>query len=51
MKFDAPFTPGALMRGVIVPTTVNAKVANAQKPYEGIPIEITIVETNFRSPG
>jgi uncharacterized protein YndB with AHSA1/START domain len=42
MKFDGPFTPGASMRGVIVPTRVNAEVAKAQKPYEGLPIEITI---------
>jgi uncharacterized protein YndB with AHSA1/START domain len=42
MKFDGPFAPGASMRGVIVPTTVNAEVANAQKKYEGMPFEITI---------
>jgi uncharacterized protein YndB with AHSA1/START domain len=42
VKFDGPFTPGASMRGVIVPTQVNAEVANAQKPYEGLPFEITI---------
>jgi hypothetical protein len=30
------------MRGIIVPTTVNAEVARAQKPYEGTPFEITI---------
>jgi uncharacterized protein YndB with AHSA1/START domain len=30
------------MRGVIVPTTVNAIVASAQKKYEGTPFEITI---------
>lgn len=42
MKFDGPFLPGAKMRGVIVPTTVNAEVAKAQKPYEGMPFEITI---------
>jgi uncharacterized protein YndB with AHSA1/START domain len=42
VKFDGPFTPGASMRGVIVPTKVNAEVANAQKPYEGLPFEITI---------
>ncbi|HEX8985911.1 MAG TPA: SRPBCC family protein [Bryobacteraceae bacterium] len=42
MKFDSPFTPGACMRGVIVPTTVDAEVARAQKPYEGIPFEIAI---------
>ncbi len=42
MKVDGPFTPGAVMRGVIVPTQVNAEVAAAQKQYEGKPIEITI---------
>ena len=42
MKFDGPFVPGAKMRGVIVPTTVNAEVAKAQKEYEGLPFEITV---------
>jgi uncharacterized protein YndB with AHSA1/START domain len=42
VKFDGPFTPGASMRGVIVPTKVNAEVAKAQKPYEGKPFDITI---------
>jgi uncharacterized protein YndB with AHSA1/START domain len=42
MTFDSPFTPGATMRGVIVPTTVNAEVAKAQQEYEGMPVEINI---------
>jgi uncharacterized protein YndB with AHSA1/START domain len=42
VKFEGPFTPGASMRGVIVPTKVNAEVAKAQKPYEGKPFDITI---------
>jgi uncharacterized protein YndB with AHSA1/START domain len=42
MKFDGPFRPGACMRGVIVPTTVDADVAKAQKEYEGRPFEITV---------
>ena len=42
MKFDGPFTPGASMRGVIVPTTVNAGVAKSQKEYEGLAFEILI---------
>ena len=42
VKFDGPFTPGALQRGVIVPTTVDADVAKAQQPYSGMPFEITI---------
>jgi uncharacterized protein YndB with AHSA1/START domain len=42
MKFDGPFAPGASMRAAIVPTTVDAEVAKAQKPHEGIPFEIAI---------
>jgi uncharacterized protein YndB with AHSA1/START domain len=42
MKFDGPFVPGALMRGVIVPTKVNAEVAKAQRKYDGMAVEITI---------
>ena len=42
LKFDGPFQPGALMRGVIAPTTVNADVAKAQKKHEGVAFEITI---------
>ena len=42
MKFDGPFVPGASVRGVIVPTTVNDEVANAQKQHEGLPFDITI---------
>lgn len=42
LKFDGPFTPGALRRGVIVPTTVDADVAKAQQEYAGMPFEITV---------
>jgi len=42
MKFDGPFVQGARMRGVIVPTTVNAEVAKAQKEYEGLPFDIVV---------
>jgi uncharacterized protein YndB with AHSA1/START domain len=42
VKFEGPFTPGASMRGVIVPTTVDATVAKAQQEYEGLPFEITV---------
>jgi len=42
MKFDGQFTPGAPVRGVIVPTSVDPEVARAQQPYEGTPFEITI---------
>jgi uncharacterized protein YndB with AHSA1/START domain len=42
MKFAAPFTAGAVIKAVMVPTKVNAKVAEAQKPYEGMSFEITV---------
>jgi uncharacterized protein YndB with AHSA1/START domain len=42
MKFDGPFVVGAKMRCSIAPTKVNAEVAKAQKPHQGIPFEITI---------
>jgi len=42
MKFDGPFAPGAVIRAVVVGTTVNAEVARAQKQYQGIAFEITI---------
>ena len=42
MKFDGPFAPGASMRGVIVPNTVNAEVAKARKEHHGKAFEITI---------
>src|SRR6202047_3924999 len=41
-RFDGPFTPGARLHGVIVPTGVDAEVAKAQQPYEGKPFEITV---------
>jgi uncharacterized protein YndB with AHSA1/START domain len=42
IRFDGPFAPGACMRGVLVPTTVNAAVGKAQKEFEGKQFEITI---------
>jgi uncharacterized protein YndB with AHSA1/START domain len=42
VKFDGPFKQGAVVRGVISPTAVDAEVAKAQKPYEGMPFEITV---------
>lgn len=42
MTFDGPFAPGAVMRGTLAPTTVDAEVAKAQQPYEGLPVEFTI---------
>lgn len=42
VRFDAPFTPGAHISGVIKPTTVDAEVAAAQAPYEGKAFDITV---------
>src|SRR6267378_3449907 len=44
MKFDGPFTPGAIARGVISPSKVNAEVAKAQKVHEGLALEIAIAQ-------
>lgn len=42
VRFDGPFAPGVCMRGTLVGTTVDSKVAKAQKEHEGIPFEIII---------
>jgi uncharacterized protein YndB with AHSA1/START domain len=42
VKFDSPFAPGAVMRGVIVPTTVDAEVAKGQEAYEVKAFEIVV---------
>jgi uncharacterized protein YndB with AHSA1/START domain len=42
VRFDGPFIPGTVLRGVTVPTRVDAEVAKAQQPYEGTPFEITV---------
>ena len=42
VKFDAPFAPGAALRGAIVGTTVDPEVAKMQKAFEGKPFQITI---------
>jgi uncharacterized protein YndB with AHSA1/START domain len=42
VKFDAPFTPGARIRGKIIGTAVDTEVARLQTQYEHIPFEITI---------
>jgi uncharacterized protein YndB with AHSA1/START domain len=42
VRFEAPFSPGAALRGVNLPTIVNAEIAAAQKPYEGTAFDKTI---------
>lgn len=42
VKFDRPFMAGAVLRGIIVPTSVDAEVAKGQQPYAGMSFEITV---------
>jgi uncharacterized protein YndB with AHSA1/START domain len=42
VKFDAPFKPGASMRGQLVGTSVDAEVAKMQKQYVHKPFEMTV---------
>jgi uncharacterized protein YndB with AHSA1/START domain len=42
MALDGPFRPGAPIRGVIVPTTVDPDVAKTQEPYRGTPVEMMV---------
>jgi uncharacterized protein YndB with AHSA1/START domain len=42
VKLDAPFSPGALVRGTIVGTVADSAVAAAQKRFEGAAFEITV---------
>jgi uncharacterized protein YndB with AHSA1/START domain len=44
VRFDGPFRPGAVLQGVIVPTTVDPEVAKTQEPYEGARFEITVAQ-------
>lgn len=42
LKFNEPFVAGKPLRGVLVPSTVNAEVAELVKPHEGVMFEMTI---------
>ena len=42
MKLDGPFAPGAKLRGVITPTTVDAEIAALQKPYAGKDFQLVV---------
>jgi uncharacterized protein YndB with AHSA1/START domain len=42
LKFDGPFVEGASVRGVIVPSTINAEINALEKPHEGVVFEIKI---------
>jgi uncharacterized protein YndB with AHSA1/START domain len=49
VEFRDPFAPGASVRGIMRPTSVNAEVAKMQKPYEGWPFAITIEKVQPRT--
>jgi uncharacterized protein YndB with AHSA1/START domain len=42
IRFEGAFSPGAVVRGVITPTTVDPVVAKAQEPYAGKRFEVVI---------
>jgi uncharacterized protein YndB with AHSA1/START domain len=42
VRLEGPFRSGTPLKGVIVPTAVDAEVAKAQQPYAGMPFEITV---------
>jgi uncharacterized protein YndB with AHSA1/START domain len=42
MRFTEPFTPGATMKGTIVPTAVDPETAEMQKQFEGLTFEIVV---------
>src|SRR5262245_14576522 len=42
MKIDGVFAAGARVKATIVPTKVDATVAELQKAHEGIPFEIAV---------
>ena len=48
-KFSGPFTPGTLIRGTVVPTTVDEAVAASQKTYAGAPFELTVHRIRARA--
>jgi uncharacterized protein YndB with AHSA1/START domain len=42
VRFDRPFAPGAVLRGVVVPTVADEAIASYQEAYAGTSFEITI---------
>lgn len=42
MAFDAPFAPGAKITGKLMPTQVDAEVAESQEPYAGMAFDFVI---------
>lgn len=42
MKFDGPFVAGSMVKGIIVPTQVDAEIAKTQEPYAQTPFDLLI---------
>jgi uncharacterized protein YndB with AHSA1/START domain len=42
VRFERPFSPGALLRGVVVPTTADAEIARHQEAWAGTTFDITV---------
>ncbi len=42
MKLDGPFVAGQPISGHIMPTVVDPKIADMQKPYEGKPVSLVV---------
>jgi uncharacterized protein YndB with AHSA1/START domain len=42
MEVDGEFSPNTTVKARMVPTAVDAEVAAAQKPYEGMPVELFV---------
>jgi uncharacterized protein YndB with AHSA1/START domain len=42
VEFDGPFVEGQRVKGKIVPTQVDTKVAEMQKPYDGMPCDFFV---------
>lgn len=42
MKLEGAFAEGAIIRGAMTPTAVDADVAKSQAPYDGHPVELIV---------
>lgn len=42
VRFEGPFIEGQLVKGRMVPTAVDASVAEKQKPYEGMACDVMV---------
>jgi uncharacterized protein YndB with AHSA1/START domain len=45
-RFEGPFVAGQPLKGKIVPTSMDAEIAQLQKPHEGTPFEVVVVRVD-----